>query len=319
MLQTIAMSAGKPDISIIVPAHNEAENVRPTVEAMGAMLRASGLAGELVFVDDGSTDGTGKIAAELAPQHAFLRVLAHTPRRGLSRALEAGFMAARGDILVFYPADLQFDANDIPLMVAKVREGFDIVTGWKQGHYDKQLISGIYNGLAERLFKTGVHDMNSVKAFRRALLPIFDFRSDFHRYMVVMAVEAGYRAGEVKVKLLPRLAGHSKFGGRWRIMIGVMDMLAVWFQYRFLTRPLLLFGSLGVLALLLGFCVGLAALYWRFVLNTGFRPLLTLTSLLSVVGVLLFAIGLLGESIQVLSRRVEKLERLLERRDQDWR
>jgi glycosyltransferase involved in cell wall biosynthesis len=311
------MTAAKPDVSIVIPAHNEAENVRPTVEAMAAMMAASGLNAELVFVDDGSTDGTCALATSLVQQHPFLRVLAHTPRRGLSRALEVGFLAARGAILVFYPADLQFDANDIPRLVAKVREGFDIVTGWKQGHYEKHFISGVYNGLAERLFKTGVHDMNSVKAFRRSLLPIFDFRSDFHRYMVVMAVEAGYRAGEVKVQLLPRQAGQSKFGGRWRIMIGVMDMLAVWFPYRFLTRPLLLFGSLGVLSVLLGGLVGLAALYWRFVLNTGFRPLLTLTSLLSVVGVLLFAIGLLGESIQVLSRRVEKLERQLDRPNED--
>lgn len=310
MLADNAMSTA-PFISVVIPAHNEAENIRPTVEAMEAMFRASGLAGEVVLVDDGSTDDTGKIAGELAHARSFLRVISYAPRRGLSRALETGFLGARGDILVFYPADLQFDANDIPAMVAKVREGFDIVTGWKQGHYEKQVISGLYNRLSEKLFATGVHDMNSVKAFRRELLPIFDFRSDFHRYMVVMAVQAGYRAGEVKVTLRPRASGQSKFGGHWRIVVGTMDLLAVWFQYRFLTRPMLLFGFLGVSLFALGLLIGLVALFWRFVFDVGYQPLLTLTTLLAIMGVVLFGLGLLGESIQMVSRRVEKLERLL--------
>jgi len=296
-------------ISVVVPAHDEEPNVRPTVEAMASMFEASGLAGEVVLVDDGSLDGTLAEARSLEAEFPFLRVLTQQPRRGLSRALETGFAAATGDIIVFYPADLQFSADDIPRMVDELLEGYDIVTGWKQGKYEKRFVSGIYNQLSRWLFDIKVHDLNSVKAFRRELLDIFEFRSDFHRYLVVMAVREGYRAGEVKVQLSPRREGKSKFSGGWRLIVGLLDFVAVWFQYQFASRPLLLFGTAGIASLASGFAVGLWALYLRFVLSEGFRPLLTLTALLIILGVLLFGLGFLGESIQALSRRLDRVER----------
>jgi len=296
-------------VSVVIPAHDEERNVRPAVEAMASMFEDSGLKGEVVLVDDGSTDGTLAEARRLEPRFPFLRVVTHRPRRGLSRALEAGFAAASGEVIVFYPADLQFSADDIPRMVDELLEGYDIVTGWKQGKYNKRVVSAIYNRLSRWLFDIQVHDLNSVKAFRRELLDVFEFRSDFHRYLVVMAVWAGYRAGEVKVLLAPRREGKSKFSGSWRLMVGVLDMFAVWFQYRFASRPLLLFGSFGIFSLASGFAVGLGALYLRFVLSAGFRPMLTLTALLITLGVLLFGLGFLGESIQALSRRLDRLER----------
>lgn len=296
-------------VSVVIPAHDEEGNVRPTVEAMASMFEDSGLAGEVVLVDDGSTDGTLAEARSLEAQHPFLRVLTQRPRRGLSRALETGFAAASGDVIVFYPADLQFSADDIPRMVDELLEGYDIVTGWKQGRYNKRFVSAIYNQLSRWLFDIKVHDLNSVKAFRRELLDIFEFRSDFHRYLVVMAVREGYRAGEVKVQLSPRREGKSKFSGGWRLMVGLLDFVAVWFQYQFASRPLLFFGSTGIFCLASGFAVGLLALYLRLVLSSGFRPLLTLTALLITLGVLLFGLGFLGESIQAVSRRLDREQR----------
>ena len=293
-------------VSVVVPAHDEEKNIRPTVEAMSRMFENSGLKGELVLVDDGSLDGTLAAARSLEAEFPFLRVLTYQPRRGLSRALEHGFDAASGDILVFYPADLQFSAHDIPRMVDEILAGSDIVTGWKQGKYEKRFVSAIYNFLTRWLFDIKVHDLNSVKAFRRELLDVFEFRSDFHRYLVVMAVRAGYRAGEVKVQLAPRKAGKSKFTGGWRVVVGLLDIIAVWFQYSFASRPLLLFGSAGIVCLLGGLGVGLWSVYSRFVLGTGFRPLLTLTTLLVTLGVLLFGMGFLGESIQALNRRLDR-------------
>jgi glycosyltransferase involved in cell wall biosynthesis len=302
----IVMDRGNLTISVVVPGHNEEQNIRLAMEAMASMFEDSGLKGEVILVDDGSTDGTLAEARSLEAELPFLRVLTYERRRGLSRALEFGLGAATGDILVFYPADLQFSAHDIPRMVDKILEGHDIVTGWKQGRYEKWFVSAIYNFLSKRLFDIPIHDLNSVKAFRRELLEVFEFRSDFHRYMVVMAVQAGYKPGEVKVTLSPRAAGRSKFTGSWRVMVGLLDFIAVWFQYRFASRPLLLFGSLGIFIALSGFILGLVALYMRFVLQSGFRPLLTLTVLLITVGILLFGMGFLGESIQTLSRRLEQ-------------
>ncbi|MDA0990259.1 MAG: glycosyltransferase family 2 protein, partial [Verrucomicrobia bacterium] len=203
-------------ITIVVPAYNEAENIGTLVEAVGALFASSDLEGDLLVVDDGSTDGTAAVAQRLAASHEFLSVIAYQPNRGLTHALETGFRAATGDILVFYPADMQYHPQDIPAMVAKLNEGFDIVTGWKQGEYDKRFVSTIYNRLSRFLFRVDVHDLNSVKAFRREVIESLDFRQDFHRYMVVMAVEAGFKAGEVKVTLYPRLTGQSKFGSPLR-------------------------------------------------------------------------------------------------------
>jgi glycosyltransferase involved in cell wall biosynthesis len=295
-------------VSIVIPACNESENIRPLVEAMEKMFAASGLEGDTLLVDDGSTDGTAAVARGLQREYPFLKVLSYQPNRGLTHALETGFRAAKGDVIVFYPADMQYHPDDIPAMVAKLNEGFDIVTGWKQGHYEKKLVSGVYNWLSRVLFRVTVHDLNSVKAFRREIIDVLDFRQDFHRYMVVMAVQAGFKAGEVKVTLYPRASGKSKFGSPLRVLVGLMDMLAVWFQYSFIKKPMLFFGIGGIACFLLGGILGLVALYMRYGLGVGFRPLLTLVSMLITLGITLFGFGFLGESVQETNRRIAKIE-----------
>jgi len=302
-----------PRISVIVPAYNEEGNVAELCRQFDEMGQKAPFSFEVVLVDDGSTDRTADILADQQEKYSFLQVCTHGRNRGLTEALQTGFARARGDIFVFYPADLQYKPEDIPAMVAKIDEGNDLVTGWKQGEYSKQFVSRIYNTLSRRLFGLKVHDLNSVKAFRREVIENMSLRRDWHRYLVAMAVEQGYRVDEVKVPLYPRHSGDSKFSGFWRIPVGVLDLLAVKSQLTLLRKPLLFFGFLGTLMFGLGLLVGLAALYFRFVLDTGFRPLLYLVILLIVLGLLLFILGFLAEGLAAIKEELSGVSAAVKR------
>ncbi len=304
---------GRVDVSVVVPAYCEEGNLELLAEKFDEMFASADFTGEVILVDDGSTDATHDIACKLAERFDFWRVMHHRGNRGLTAALETGFSIARGDIYVFYPADLQYLPEDIPKMIAKFDQGYDVVTGWKQGSYGiKRMVSFVYNTLSRILFPVGVHDLNSVKAFRREIVEGLTFRRDWHRYLVVMAAEAGYKIGEVKVKLYSRHSGESKFSGISRIPIGLFDLLAVKFQLSFMKKPLLFFGSLGMIMLALAFTVGLVAVYLRFVLDQGYRPLLTLVMLLALSGTLFFAMGFLGELLTSLREDIAILAHRLE-------
>jgi glycosyltransferase involved in cell wall biosynthesis len=296
------------EISIIVPAFNEAENIPLLVEATRRMMQDSGLSCELIVVDDGSRDNTYDVSHALQKQHGFLKVVRHGRNRGITDALLSGFEHASGDIYVFYPADLQYDPMEIPQLVEPLHHGADIVTGWKSGPYEKKFVSSVYNALSRWLFRVPVHDLNSVKAFRRAVAETLPMRRDWHRYMVVIAAQEGYRLEEVKMTLHARRHGHSKFGF-WRIPVGALDLVAVKLQTAFGSKPMLLFGSLGTLSIGAGLLAGLLSLYLRIFHGIGFRPLLYLVILLILAGLSLFALGFIGEAIANLSERIERLEK----------
>ena len=148
--------------------------------------------------------------------------------------------------MVLFDADLQHRPDEIPRFLAKLQEGWDVVTGRKVGAYEKRGVSSIYNGLSRKIFKVPVSDLNSMKAFRREILDAMTLRHDWHRFFVVMAHARGYSITEIDIELLPRRAGESKFQGPFRIVIGVMDLLSVWFMLFFSRKPLLLFGASGV-------------------------------------------------------------------------
>jgi glycosyltransferase involved in cell wall biosynthesis len=248
-------------------------------------------------------------------------VVTHRSRRGIAEALRSAADAASGDIFVFYPADLQFLPGEIPQLVDPIRAGeADIVTGAKQGDYERALVSGIYNRLCRWLFGIRVTDLNAVKAYRREVMAAVPARPDWHRFMVVLAAADGFQVSEKPVTLLPRRAGESKFG-IGRIPVGAMDLLSVWFQLRFGRKPLLFFGISGGLLFLLGFLVGVFALILRFVYGIGFRPLLDLVMVLVISGIALFGFGFVGEmlagareELRGLERSVEELRNELRRR-----
>ena len=322
-LVAAASSSAAIDVSVLVPAKDEAENLPLFMEQAAAAFANSTIAYEVVVIDDGSCDDTPRVLETLQKTYPFLRVARHRRQRGIADALRTGYLAARGRVLVFYPADLQYKPEDIPRLVAPILAGeSDMVTGYKQGVYEKAFVSKIYNGLSRSLFEIPVRDLNSVKAYRREIMDQLPVRPDWHRYMIVIAAENGFTVTEIPVPLYPRNAGVSKFG-IGRIPIGVLDMLSVWFELRFGRKPLLLFGMTGFALFLLGVLAGLVALAARIFWGIGFRPLLNLVEICVITGSVFLVGGLVGEMIAGQRAEMRELRRqlgaTLQRRDGDDR
>lgn len=296
---------GPVDVSVLVPARDEAENLPEFVRLCAAAFSAAPERYELIVVDDGSRDATPAVLATLAAQYPFVRSVRHRSGRGIADALRTGYLAARGDILVFYPADLQFLPEDIPRLVAPVVAGAaDMVTGHKEGKYDKAFVSGVYNLLSRALFHVPVRDLNNVKAYRREIMDMQPVRPDWHRYMIVLAAAQGFTVSEVPVPLYPRRAGRSKFGLS-RIPVGVLDMLSVWFELRFSRKPLLMFGILGAAMFLVAAVAGVVLL----TAGLGTRPLWAIIQTALTLGSIFFATGLLGEQVAALRAEQRELRR----------
>lgn len=304
--------AARPRVSVLVPAKDEAENLPLFLELCDAMVRAQAVGYEVIVVDDGSVDGTPAVLEELEVRYEWLRTARHRARRGIADALRTGYLAARGDILVFFPADLQFRPEDIPRLVGPILAGeSDMVTGFKEGAYEKAFVSKVYNGLSRALFAVPVRDLNNVKAYRREVMDDQPVRPDWHRYMIVLAHARGYTVSEIPVPLYPRHAGRSKFG-IGRIPVGVLDMLAVWFELRFGQKPLLAFGTLGAALFALGVLAGVAALVVLLTAGVGLRWVWTIIQTCLLLGSIFFATGLLGEQIAVTRAEQRELRRLLD-------
>jgi glycosyltransferase involved in cell wall biosynthesis len=309
--------AGAPvDVSVLVPAKDEAENLPELLRLCAETLDPAPFSYEVVVVNDGSRDATRLVLDELSGRFPFLRTVHHRRQLGIAEALRSASEAAQGDILVFYPADLQYLPEDIPRLVAPVVEGrADIVTGTRQGKYERAFVSGVYNRLCRWLFGVPVEDLNSVKAYRREVMDGVPLRPDWHRYMVVIAAADGFRLSSVPVPLHPRRAGVSKF--TWtRIPIGVFDLLAVWFQVRFGRKPMLFFGLAGAALFLVGFLAGVVALVLRFGYGIGFRPLLNLVETMVISGIALFGFGIVGDLVAGLREENRELLRTLTRTGQ---
>ena len=301
------------DVSVLVPAKDEAPNLPEFVRQCDEALRPSGFSFEVIVVDDGSRDESARVLRELARQYPFLRVVTHRRQRGIADALRSAGEAARGDIFVFYPADLQYRPADIPGLVAPILAGrADIVTGTKQGRYEKAFVSSVYNVLCRWLFGVRVTDLNSVKAYRRDVMLNVPMRPDWHRYMVVIAAADGFRLDSLPVPLYPRTAGVSKFGWK-RIPVGVLDLVSVWFQLRFGRKPMLFFGIAGALLFVIGLVAGVVALVLRFGYGIGFRPLLNLVEIMVISGIVLFGFGLMGELIAGMQEELREVARGLAR------
>jgi glycosyltransferase involved in cell wall biosynthesis len=305
------------DVSLLVPAKDEADNLPEFVRRCSEGLNAGDFSFEVIVVDDGSRDASATILAELATTHAFLRVVTHRRQRGIADALRSAGETAVGDIFVFYPADLQYAPEDIPALVAPILEDrADIVTGTKQGKYERAFVSRVYNVLCRWLFGVRVEDLNSVKAYRREVMAGVPMRPDWHRFMVVIAAADGFRLLSVPIALHPRRAGVSKFD--WtRIPIGVFDLLSVWFQLRFGRKPMLFFGLLGAVLFLVGFLAGVVALVLRFGYGIGFRPLLNLVETMIISGIALFGFGLIGELVAGMREENREFIRSLSRHGRD--
>ncbi|HEX7978030.1 MAG TPA: glycosyltransferase family 2 protein [Gemmatimonadaceae bacterium] len=303
----------RADVSVLVPAKDEAENLPLFMElAAEAFAKTPEVRYEVVVIDDGSVDDTWRVLQDLESRYNFLHAVRHRSKRGIADALRTGYLNSTGGVLVFYPADLQFKPEDIPRLVAPIlAQESDMVTGFKEGKYEKAFVSGIYNKLSRTLFHVPVKDLNSVKAYRREIMDALPVRPDWHRYMIVIAAAEGFTVTEIPVPLYPRHAGRSKFGLS-RIPVGVLDMLSVWFELRFGKKPLLLFGMAGAALFGLGLLAGIVALLVLVFAHIGLRAVWTVIQTCLILGSVLFATGLLGEQIAGQRAENRELRRLLE-------
>lgn len=307
------------DFAVVVPAFNEAPVIPDLVRELRAAFRDLGLSGQVILVDDGSTDGTADLARREAAGWEDFRVVGHRKNLGKTEAMLTAADLTDRTYLVLFDADLQHRPEEIARYLAKLQEGWDVVTGRKVGAYDKRGVSSVYNALSRRIFNVPVSDLNSMKAFRAEILDGMFLRHDWHRFFVVLAHARGYKVTELDIELLPRRAGQPKFQGLRRIVIGVMDLLSVWFMLFFSRKPLLLFGATGFALATLGALVGLLAVYLRFlhpmlgfapyIPPMGYRPLLTLVSILETLGFLLVGFGLVSEQIAQVRFELDDLRR----------
>ena len=297
------------DFALVIPAYNEAPVVPALISEIRAVFERHDLSGEILFVDDGSTDGTADLVEKEAGGWPLLRILRHPMNLGKTEAMITAARHTERTYLVLFDADLQHLPDEIPRFLEKLHSGWDIVTGRKIGAYDKRVVSSLYNKLSRRIFRVPVSDLNSMKAFRRDILDEMCLRHDWHRFFVVLAHARGYSVSEIDIELYPRRAGVSKYTGLFRIGVGFVDLMSVWFLLLFSRKPLILFGFSGMTLIALGMIVGVVAFYLRFVENFGFRPLLYLVILLETVGFLLLGFGLLAEMIAQLREEVDSLRR----------
>jgi glycosyltransferase involved in cell wall biosynthesis len=288
-------------ISVVIPVHNEERSVALLLDEIDSALEPLGRPWEAVFVDDGSDDGTFAALTRLHASADNVRVVRLRRNFGKAAALQAGFEEARGDVGVTIDGDLQDDPTEIPRLLAKLDEGFDLVSGWKTRRRDpwsRRIPSRIFNVVTGRLSGLRLHDLNcGLKAYRAEALSGLRIYGELHRFIPVLAHYRGFRVAELPVNHRPREHGRSRYGME-RYLRGFLDLLTVTFMGRYRHRPLHLFGGLG---LVLG-GVGSLVLVYLAVLKLGghaigHRPLLTLGVLLVVVGMQLLSLGLLSELI----------------------
>ncbi len=288
-------------ISVVVPVHDEERSVGPLYDELRAALQPLEREWEAVFVDDGSTDGSFAALTRLHAAQDNVKVVRLRRNFGKAAALAAGFRHAAGDIVVTIDADLQDDPAEIPRLLAKLDEGFDLVSGWKAQRRDplsRRLPSKVFNTVVGRVAGLRLHDLNcGLKAYRAEVVRSLRIYGELHRFVPVLAHDRGYRVAELPVNHRPRAHGRSRYGFE-RYFRGFLDFLTVWFMGRYRHRPLHLFGGVGLVMS----AIGTALLVYLTVLKVageaiGHRPLLTLGVLLVVVGLQFFSLGLLSELI----------------------
>jgi glycosyltransferase involved in cell wall biosynthesis len=288
-------------LSVVVPVYNEERSVELLYDEVAAALDPLGQEWEAVFVDDGSTDGSFAALTRLHSRATNVRVVRLRRNFGKAAALAAGFAQASGDLIATLDADGQDDPAELPRLLAKLDEGYDLVSGWKVRRRDpwrRRVVSRIFNAVTGWISGVRLHDMNcGFKAYRAEVVRGLPLYGELHRFIPVLAHERGYRVTELAVNHRPREHGRSRYGIE-RYLRGFFDLITVTFMGRYRHRPLHLFGGLGLALGSIGFliCVYLTIL-WFAGNAIGHRPLLTLGVLLVVVGMQFLSLGLIGEMI----------------------
>ena len=299
------------NLSIVIPLFDEEPNLRELSEKVRAVLDGLDLTSEVIFVDDGSRDRSFEVIEALCQEDERVRGVQFRKNYGKAAALSVGFREARGDVVITMDADLQDDPEEIPHLLAKMAQGYDLVSGWKFERHDplsKRIPSKLFNKVTAWMSGVKIHDFNcGLKAYRREVTRDIPVYGQLHRYLPVLARQLGYRIGEIKVRHHPRKHGKTKYG-MGRLLYGFLDLLTVLLLTRYVTRPLHFFGGLGTMFATAGFVIGcyLAYLKLQYGQLMGRYPLLWLAILLMILGVQFFSTGLLGELVSSLRQTKEE-------------
>ncbi len=283
-------------ISVIIPFLNEEQSLTELYQRLVKVLKKEF---EIVFVNDGSTDNSFKIAQELARKDNRIKLISFKRSKGKSATLTAGFEKARGEIIITMDADLQDQPEEINKLMEKLNEGFDLVSGWKKKRYDKKIFvcfSRFFNWIIRKTTKLQIHDINcGFKIYRREVVENLNLYGDLYRFIPVLAAEEGFKIGEVEVSHAPRKYGQSKYGFS-KFFKGFFDLTTILFLINFKTKPFRLFGTAGISLFGLGFAILVyLTVVWFSGESIGRRPLLIFGILLVIVGIQLFSLGLIAE------------------------
>ena len=300
-------------ISIVIPLYNEEESLRELyTKIIAALPKVPVSAYEIIFINDGSTDGSGRVIRELAAKDKNVKGVLFRKNYGKAAALAAGFKAARMDYVVTMDADLQDDPEEIPGLIAELDKGFDLISGWKKKRYDpilsKNIPSRLFNGVTSLVSGIRLHDFNcGLKAYRLAAAKSLVFYGEMHRYLPVLAHWNGFKVGEKTVTHHPRKFAVTKYGLS-RFINGFLDLLTITFLRRYTKNPMHLFGLLGVIFMAVGFGItSYFGVIWIIERALHLRPLMLLAVGAFLMGIQLFSIGLIGEMITHTGRRDEYL------------
>lgn len=296
------------NLSIVIPLLNEEESLTELYHWIAKTMQANGFLYEIIFIDDGSTDGSWDLIDTLSSQHPEVKAIRFLKNFGKSQALHAGFALAQGDVVITMDADLQDNPEEIPELYQMITEGgFDLVSGWKKKRYDsvvaKNLPSKLFNFAARKTSGVKLNDFNcGLKAYKKDVIKTIEVTGDMHRYIPVLAKNAGFnKIGEKVVQHQARKYGTTKFGAE-RFVRGFLDLITIWFLSRFGKRPMHLFGSWGAIMLAVGFCFAFYLGIDKLFINTTGRLLterpeffISLTAM--ILGSQFFLAGFIGELI----------------------
>ncbi|MDD2899321.1 MAG: glycosyltransferase family 2 protein [Desulfuromonadaceae bacterium] len=289
------------DISIVVPVYNEEDNVAAVYEAISSALIPMNCSHEIIMVDDGSSDDSYRTLTRLASTDTSLKVIRFRRNFGQTAAMSAGFDFAKGAIIIPMDGDLQNDPADIPRMVEKINEGYDVVSGWRRDRKDtfitRKIPSLLANAIISRLTGVHLHDYGcTLKAYRREVLDGINLYGEMHRFVPALASQFGAKVTELPVNHFPRLHGVSKYGISRTLRV-ILDLMTVKFLMAYSTKPIQLFGKWGVYTILAGVGSGTMTLYMKLFehLSMNRNPLLILTAFLLFMGIQFIVLGLLGE------------------------
>lgn len=315
-----------PEISVIIPVFNESENIRIIYEEIISVFKKNNSSFEIIFVNDGSQDSTQEEIEKIFKKDKFhVRTIQFRNNFGKASALKAGFQLAKGKIIVTLDGDLQDNPSELPKFIDKIKEGYDLVCGWKRHRKDsfiKNSTSKIFNAFTNSISKIKLHDFNcGFKAYQAEVAKGINLYGELHRYIPVLLASQGYKICEVPIEHRKRKYGKSKYGSQ-RFMHGFFDLLTVIFITRFRTRPLHFFGYFGLSFFSLGLILSLYLTYIKLFNHVaiGERPLLLFSVMLMIMGVQIGAIGIVGEQITTVINRNESnysIKKILQNSDNE--